>query len=252
MYPCMKTSERHRLKENEFAQAVGQAQVWLNERRTPILATVAAIVLAAAAFLGYRAWQDRVESQAAAILAQGMVIAEARVAPPLPPAGTTNDPTAVGGQAPGTYPTEQAKLEAALEKFKAAADSYPNTQSGQLARLQLAKTLARLHRTDEALAQYDQLVATNHPLLATSARLGKASAQLVAGQYDPAIATLKDLSEQASTRLPKDGLLMELARAYRLAGRTEDARKTLTQVVEQHAESPFASEAKTEIEKLKS
>jgi TolA-binding protein len=44
---------------------------------------------------------------------------------------------------------------------------------------------------------------------------------------------------------------MELARAYRLAGKTEDARKTLSQIVEQHAESPFASEAKAELEKIK-
>ena len=47
-------------------------------------------------------------------------------------------------------------------------------------------------------------------------------------------------------------LCWTLARAYRLAGKTEDARKTLTQVVEQHADSPFATEAKAEIAKLKS
>ena len=29
---------------------------------------------------------------------------------------------------------------------------------------------------------------------------------------------------------------MELARAYKAAGKTEDARKTLTQMVEQHAQ----------------
>ena len=46
-------------------------------------------------------------------------------------------------------------------------------------------------------------------------------------------------------------MLMELARAYRLAGNTEEARKTLQQVVEQHADSQYASEAKAELEKLK-
>ena len=34
--------------------------------------------------------------------------------------------------------------------------------------------------------------------------------------------------------------------------KTEDARKTLTQIVEQHADSPFVSEAKSELDKLKS
>ena len=43
---------------------------------------------------------------------------------------------------------------------------------------------------------------------------------------------------------------MELARAYKLAGKTEDARKTLQQIVEQHADSQYASEARTELEKL--
>ena len=47
-------------------------------------------------------------------------------------------------------------------------------------------------------------------------------------------------------------MLMELARAYKLAGKTEDARKTLTQVVEQHGDSPYASEARAEIDRIKS
>ena len=45
---------------------------------------------------------------------------------------------------------------------------------------------------------------------------------------------------------------MELARGYRLAGKVEDARKTLNQIVEQHADSPFATEAKAELERTKS
>ena len=45
---------------------------------------------------------------------------------------------------------------------------------------------------------------------------------------------------------------MELARAYRLAGKAEDAKKTLTQIVEQHADSPFAADARKELDNLKS
>ena len=64
------------------------------------------------------------------MLAEAMVIEEARVMPPAPPPGTTNDPNAIGGQLPGTYPTEKAKLEAALPKFQAAADAYPSSDAG--------------------------------------------------------------------------------------------------------------------------
>jgi predicted negative regulator of RcsB-dependent stress response len=99
--------------------------------------------------------------------------------------------------------------------------------------------------------EYDQVIGAASGLLQRSARLGKAEAQLRAAQYDPAIATIKQIVDQQDATLPADAVLMELARAYRLAGRTEDARKTLTQVVEQHADSQYAEQAKQEIEKLK-
>jgi tetratricopeptide (TPR) repeat protein len=247
----MKTSERHHLKENEFVNAVGSAQSWLEQNRTAVLGAIAAIIIVGGGVLAYTSWKGSVDSKAGALLAEAMVIAEGRVQPPAPPAGTTNDPTNPGGQLPGTYPTLQAKLEAALPKFMAAADQYPDTPAGQTARLHAAQTLADLGRRDEAVAQYDRLAGSSNALIARAARLGKSSVQLLGGQYEPAIATLKEFSEQKDGALPSEALLMELARAYRLAGKTDDARKTLTQVVEQHADSPLASEAKAELAKLK-
>ena len=248
----MKTSERHHLKDNEFVHAVGIAQTWFEQNRTAILGGLAAVIIVGGGVLAYNAWQASIDSKAGALLAEAMVVNEGRVQPPAPPAGTTNDPTNPGGQLPGTYPTLQAKHEAALPKFLAAADAYPDTPAGQTARLHAAETLADMGRRDEAIAQYDRLTGSSNALIARAARLGKSSVQLLAGQYDPAIATLKEMAEQKDGAMPPEALLMELARAYRLAGKTEDARKTLTQVVEQHADSPFASEAKAEILKLKS
>jgi predicted negative regulator of RcsB-dependent stress response len=247
----MKTSERHHLKDNELALAVGSAQTWFERNRSVVLGVVGAVVLVGGGLLGYSAWRASVDAKAAALLADAMVVEEGRVQPPAPPAGTTNDPTSPGGQLPGTYPTLQAKLETALPKFMAAADAYPTSQPGQMARLRAAETLAQLGRRDEALAQYDQVTGSSNPLIARAARLGKSSVQLRAGQYDPAIATLKELAEQKDGSLPTEALLMELARAYRLAGKPDDARKTLTQIVEQHADSPLATEAKAEIAKIK-
>lgn len=248
----MKTSERRHLKDNAFARAVGGAQHWLGDHATTLIGAVVAVVVLGGGILGYLAWQRSVEEKAATLLAEAMVIDEGRVAPPAPPAGTTNDPTNPGGQLPGTYPTLQAKLETALPKFMAAAEAYPDTTAGQTARLHAAESLSQLGRHDEALAQYDQVIGSGNVLLARAARLGKVGAELAAGRFDPAIATLKDLSEQQDTSLPKDALLIELARAYKLAGQSDAARKTLTEVVEQHADSPYATEAKAEIEKLKS
>ncbi len=247
----MKTTERHHLKDNELAIALGHAQSWAGANSSTIVAMLAAIVIVGGGVLGYMAWRNSTDNKARALLAEAMVIEEARVMPPGPPAGTTNDPNAIGGQPPGTYPTEQAKLEAALPKFQAAAAAYPSHDAGLTARYHAAKALVALGRFDEAVKEYDQVIAGNHTILARSARLGKAEAQLRAAQYDPAIATLKQIVDQKDAALPAEALLMELARAYRLAGNTDEARKTLTQIVEQHADSQYASEARAELEKTK-
>ena len=247
----MKTTERHHLKDNELALALGQAQHWAGGNSRTLLTTVGAIVLVGAGVLGYLAWKSNTDTKARVMLAEAMVVEEARVMPAGPPPGTTTDPTAVGGQLPGTYPTEKAKLEAALPKFQAAADAYPSSESGLTARYHLAKDLVTLGRFDEAVKAYDQVLNGGNALLARSARLGKAEAQVRAGQFDPAIATLKQIVDQKDGSLPAEAVLMELARAYKLAGKTDEARKTLTQIVEQHAETQYASEARAELEKLK-
>lgn len=247
----MKTTERHHLKDNELAMALTSAQGWVEHNQKNLLALVALVAVVGGGIAAYSMYSRSTDTKARALLAGAMVIEESRVMPPGPPAGTSTDPTQTPGQAPGTFPTQQAKLEAALPKFIAAADAYPSSDSGLTARYHAATVLVSLARFDQAIKQYDQVIAGGTGLVQRMSRLGKAEAQLRAGQFDPAIATLKETAEQANTNLPVDAVLMELARAYRLAGKTDEARKTLTQVVEKHAESPLAADAKTELEKLK-
>ncbi len=248
----MKTTERHHLKHNELAFALGHAQAWADKNSRTLLMIVIAIVVVGGGVLAYSAWRGNVDGNARRMLAEAMVIEEARVMPPAPPAGTTNDPNALGGQLPGTYPTEKAKLEASLPKFQAAADAYPNSNAGITARYHLATNLVALGRFDEAIPHYDRVIASGAPLVAKTARLGKSEAQVRAGKFDPAIATIKEMVDAKDPTLPAEALLMELARAYKAAGKTEDARKTYTQIVEQHASTPFGDEAKQELEKMKS
>ncbi|MBA3270869.1 MAG: tetratricopeptide repeat protein [Acidobacteria bacterium] len=248
----MKTSERHHLKDNELALAIGQANQWRAKNQRTLIMTIAAVVLVAAAGIGYVTWRNGIDTKARALLAEAMVVQQARVTPVAPPADPSGNasPSSPVQQA-GTYPTEKARLEAALPKFIAAAESYPATDAGRTARYNAAAVQVGLGRFDEAVQHYDRVIADGSGLLQQMARLGKAEAQLRAAQYDAAIGSFKELSEKAAANLPKEALLLELARAYRLAGKHEDARKTLTQIVEQHADSPFATEAKTELDKIK-
>ena len=239
----MKHSEKEHLKENEVATALAVA----GQHRSRLMAIGAGVLVLLVAIGGFVTWQRNKDSAVSGLLAEAMVIYEAPVQAPVPgDTGSTAAPT----QMPGTYPTEKAKLEVALPKFLAAAESSAASTPGRLARLNAASVLVALGRFDEARTHYEQL-ATGTDIVASGAALGKAQAQIRAGQFDPAIESLKTLSAQPTGKLPIDGVLMELARAYRSSGKTDDARKTLTEIVEKHAESPFVTEARAELEKLK-
>lgn len=239
----MKHSEKEHLKENEVATALAVA----GQYRSRLMAIGAGVLVVLVAIGSVVTWQRNQDSAVSGLLADAMVIYEAPVQAPVPgDTGSTAAPT----QMPGTYPTEKAKFEAALPKFLAAAESSPASTPGRLARLNAASALVALGRFDEARTHYAQL-ATGTDIVASGAALGQAQAQIRAGQFDPAIESLKALSAQPTGTLPIDGVLMELARAYRSSGKVDDARKTLTEIVEKHAESPFVTEARAELEKLK-
>ncbi len=245
----MKQSEREHLKTNLVADAVSAAAQGFDQHRVQYLAIGGAVLAVLVAIGGYVTWQRNKDAVVSGLLAEAMVAYEAPVQAPAPPG--MEGGVGVPAQAPGTYPTEKAKLEVALPKFLAAAESAPASTPGRLARLNAAAVLVALGRFEEAKTHYTQ-VADGSDIVARGAALGKAQAEMRAGQYDAAIDGLKALRADATTAMPVDGVLMELARAYRGSGKLDDARKTLTEIVEKHAESPFAAEARAELDKFES
>lgn len=244
----MNSAERHRLHDNDIALALGHAREFYARHRSQVLAVIALVIVGGGGALGYLAWSSSRSARAGEALAAAMIIVDARVQAP-PPPGTTapGEPT---GQPAGTYPTEKAKLEAALPKLLAAADAHEATPEGRLARFHAAAALVGLGKYDEAIAQYGRLTG-GRDVLATTAALGRAEAQVRAGKYDDAIVGFRTLSGVKDGPVPVDGVLMQLARACVLAGKPQDARTALTQLTEQHPDSPFASEARQELDRLK-
>lgn len=243
----MKHAEKEHLKENEVAEVLAAASETLGKNRSQLLAIGGGLLALVVAVGGFAMWSRSKDNTVAGLLADAMVVFDAPVQAPIAPdPGSTAAPT----QMPGTYPTEKAKLEAALPKFLAAAESSADSAPGRMARLHAASILMFLGRFDEARTHYDRLAGGND-IVATGAALGKAQAQMRAGQFDAAVESLKPLSTATTGTMPVEGVLMELARAYRGAGKVEDARKTLNEIVEKHADSPFAAEARAELDKMK-
>ena len=239
----MKRTERHHLKENEFAEWLLGAKNWYeaNSKAAGYVGIAAALVLAAV--MGTLAFRQMSAGKANSALAEALTAAEAPVLPPAP-AEAGKPPV----QRPGTFPTDRARLEAALPKLLAVAEAYPGSDAGIMARYRAAATLVAIGRTQEGIQRYKEVVEKGRGAYQAMARLGIAEAQMMAGQFEQAIASFKDVESLKSDDVPVDGVLMQLARAYRLAGKAEDARKTFKRVVNEFPQSPYAPAARREAE----
>ena len=150
----MKSTERHKLKENEFAQTMARTREMYEQRRneiTTVVVAVAAVVILAG---GYLWWSNSRESKAQALLASALALAEAPVYTPPPPAPGSPAPV----QPPGTFRTDRERLEASVQPLQAAADAYPSSDAGLTARVRLASSLAELGRFSEAEQRYQEVL----------------------------------------------------------------------------------------------
>jgi len=241
----MKSQERHKLKQNEFVRTVDHARGVLQSRQRDVTWAVAAFVVLLAIVGGYTWWRQSTAARGTDLLASALAVYEAPVVPLPPPTPGGAPPV----QQPGTYLTEQSKLEAALPKFIEAADRYPATQSGIAARYHAAAILATLGRYAEAEQRFQEVVnRAGTSLYARTGRLGLAEAQLAQKKYDNAIAIYTEMSRDSSSQLPMDGVLMQLGRACALAGRKEEAIRAFTRVTEEFPTSPYNADAKRELE----
>jgi TolA-binding protein len=240
----MKRTERHHLKENELEKFARRAREAVETRRRETMAGIIALVVIGAVAVGYWAWRERVETRAHAMLAAALAAQEARVGPPAAPG--------VGAPSTPSFATERERSLTALAKFKAAADAYPSTDAGIFARYMEAATSMALGNAADAARAYQQVIdRAGDGIYGQMARLGLAEAQARAGQYDQAINTFKELAQRKDGPLPIDGILMQLGRTYRDAGKRDDAQQTFNRLVEEFPQSPFAGDAKRELDGLK-
>jgi predicted negative regulator of RcsB-dependent stress response len=244
----MKRIERHKLKENDFARTVEHAREVLGERRRDITLATALLIVVIVAIGGYAAWRSSQQSRASGMLASALAVFEAPVVPPAPPAPGSAPPL----PQPGTYQSEDAKLNAALPKFVETATRYPKTNAGVTARYYAAGIFASLGRFAEAEQQYQLVIdQAGGTIYGATARLGLAGVQVAQGKYDSAINVYTELSRDTTSQLPLDGVLIQLGRAYVKAGKKDEAARAFTRVVDEFPQSVYVADARRELEESK-
>src|ERR1700754_5145049 len=110
----MKRAERQHLRENELGQLTASATHAVQERGGQVLGIAIAVIVIVVGIGGYVAWKNNQEGHAHALLADALVLEDARVGQPEAP-GTGGGPS---------FPTLRDKYQAMQQKLKVVADQY--------------------------------------------------------------------------------------------------------------------------------
>jgi TolA-binding protein len=245
---AMKTAERQHLKTNEVADIVSRFKATMDTAGPRISRLLLAGLVVLLVVGGFFAWRNYAATKAQAMLAEALTVDTAAVVPPAPPA----QPGQPAPQPPpaGSFPTEQARREAALAKFTAAAAAHPSTDAGTMARYRAASIYAEMGKLGDAEREFKTVADSGGALYGQMATLGLADLQVRQGQYDPAITTFRELSTRTDGTLPIDGILMQLGRAQVLAGKTTEAVQTFKRIADEFPQSPYVTEARRQVETL--
>ena len=247
----MRREERHHLKDNPLATALTRVQSALLVQGRSLAVAGAVVIVALAGVGGYFAWQQQRASEAGELLADALIVLGSRVATPPAAEDGTDASAAEWVQPAGSFPTEEARLEAALERLAALADAYPTLRPGVAARYEAAGALVALGRLDEAAAAYEQVIAAaGDQLHAAVARLGLAETRILGGDAAGAAELLQQETMAAESAVPLDAVLMRLGRAHELSGQDGEALAAFTRVVEEFPLSIYASEARRKADEL--
>ena len=245
----MKTAERHRLKHNEVADTLQDVMANVQSNRRLIVAGLVAILVLISSVGAWTYYRGQRNGKASALLGEAMIVADT---PVVDPAAATPGKTPPPPQT-NTFPSERAKLEAAFPKFLAAADAYPDTVAGIAARYHAAATLAALGRQADAKLRYAEVVDRDpRGVYGKMAKLAQADLNVQDKQYDQAINTLRELSLDTKGDVPVDAVLNQLAAAYLAAGKNAEAQQTYRRITTEFAASPYAADAKKQLDVVKS
>ena len=99
----MKSTDRHKLKENEFAQTVARTRDIVNSRPQKITFIAIGVLVVAIGVGGFFTWKASRDGKATTLLASALAVAEAPIVTPPPPAPGSAPPI----QPPGSFRRER-------------------------------------------------------------------------------------------------------------------------------------------------
>ena len=234
----MRTEVRHRLKEDPFAKSAQETLGWAAAHRNTLLgAVVVAAVIALVIFGGWY-YYDQQETKANLELGAALRTLSAPVTATPEPGDTE------------TYPTAQARSQAAEKKFQAVTDHFRHTKSADMARYMVAVTHMESGDNAEAEKRFKEVAGSSNGDVASLANMALASIYAGSGRQAEAINIYKSLIDHPTNAVSKPEAQMQLAGLYADSNPAE-ARKIYLQMETDDPTGPLAQLALSKIAALK-
>lgn len=225
----MRTTTRHQLKQDKFAEATADTFSWAVENRSKLIwagIVAVAVVAIAAGVYWYFQYQDQ---QASVVLAKAMATYEAPVVPP----GTPSEPGFV------TFNSVFARAAAAHEEFDKVAAGYPHTHSGDIARYMAAVTDITLGKNRDAEEELKKIASSGNKDLAALSRLALANLYRDSNRDSEAVQLYKELIDKPAPTVSKSAAQLALADLY-AAKQPDEARRLYQQIQKDDPKSAAA------------
>jgi tetratricopeptide (TPR) repeat protein len=237
----LRSSERHQLKQDQFAVKTQETLDWAAEHRNPLTYGLIAIALVLAIGAGAFYYQQNREQKASAMLGDALLVFNA----PLRQAGTPETPGVP------SFLSAAERARAASEKLLPVTQKYSHTDAATLANYFLG--LSAEDMNDNAKAEQFLKVAADSGNKDTSALAKSALAALYhgTGRDQDAINLYQQLIAKPTNTISKASAQMSLAGLYETKNPTE-ARKLYEEVIkDKDNAAQVVSLANTKIAALK-
>lgn len=196
---------RKDLKKDEIRETFAHGVESLASHQQALGVVVAAALVFALGFFGWRSYSQRQTAKASAALDDAMKVFQA----PLRNSGDPIDPTQL------SYLDEKNKYTDANKKFLEVANQYGRTKPGQVARYYAALSEIQLKQYPDAEKNLSQMASSGDESLASLAKFQLASVYVQENKGPQAVELYKQLEDKPSVFVPKPMAMLALADYYR-------------------------------------
>lgn len=253
-----KKSRKELVKEEDaFINAAGQSAEWMHDNKRAVTSLGVAFVLVVSGVIGFTEWRRHANAAGSTLFARAEILLDAEVIEPAMGApSSSEDGAAEASQAdpeatPPTFPSVEARDQAALSTFQEVLDTNADSGLKNMAGLYIGRLQEKSGASEAAEATFARVVADVSPAdeLYFVAVERLAYLQENRGEADLALKTLATL-QQTPDSFYNDYATFHRARLLQSKGEVDKARLLYEGIEEKHPESSLLPEVKERLVKI--